>query len=393
MKLSIKLKNPKKVIKISIISRYLLRQFLGPLAIGSLFFTFIIMVFYLKEVIRLAIEKNLGFFLIFELMFYSLGWTVSMTIPMAALLSTIMTIGRLNQESELIAMRSGGASFMQLFRPFFLFGLGTTLVMFFYSHIVIPFCFYQMATAINTINRSDPIAILTPGQFVSLGQSDKTRQVIYIGKKEKIQKKEKFFNIQIRKLTEISGTSRLTELIYAQEGEFLEEEKILRLYRGYIFSRNEDNLVRIDFNHGHFDINFNFTNLKKVGIGEHDFPAFHYKKLKNAILQYSAKKNLEEERLYLKALTELYKRYALPFATLVFVIIGFPLGISHARSGKGAGLGISIVIIFLYFALYLMSEGIAVNLKLIPPFIAANLANLTTLILGIFIFYKRTQPY
>ncbi|MCS6984433.1 MAG: LptF/LptG family permease [Leptospiraceae bacterium] len=383
--------------RISHIHRYLLRQFAPPFFIGTLFFTFIIMIFYLKEVIRVAIEKNLGIWLIFELMFYSLGWSLALTLPMAALLATIMAIGKLNNDSEIIAMRSGGASFWYLFRPFFGLGVVFTIVMLYYCHVVIPYCFYQMATIINTINRSDPSAILTPGQFVSLGQSQNSRQVIYIGSAKKIQKRQKYYNIQIRKITENEGISRLTELIFAQEGEIVQEKKgqqrFLRLFRGYIFSRQEKNFLRLDFSRGFLDINLNFARLARQGINEHDFPAFSYMKLKEAIKRYEGDSAEQSQRYYRKALTELYKRYSLPFASLVFFVLGFPLGISNRRSGKGAGFGISIIYIFLYFALYLMSEQLAANWQFLPPLLAAWLANVVTVAAALYIFYRRSRPY
>ncbi len=388
--------------RITIIGRYVFMHFIGPYIVAGLFFTFIIMVFYLKEVIRIAIEKKLSFLLVAELMFYSLGWTISMTLPMAALMAVIMAIGRLNGESELIAMRAGGITYPRIFRPFLIFGILMTVFMMFYSHVVIPFCYTQMATIMKTITRADPVAVITPGQFVTLGQSDKVKQVIYAGNRRETKRREILENIQIRKIAEVKGSSRLTELVIAREAEQIEKPgvdgetiKALRLYRGFIFSSNDTNtsFMRVDFSNGSLDVNLNLQTSLNTELNENEFAAFTMPQLKEAIEKYRGATSEKHRRFHLQARTEYHKRFSLPFATISFLILGFPLGISNRRSGKGMGFGISIVFIFVYFIFYLMADSLASSAKILPPLVAAWSANLVILLTGAWFFWKRTRSY
>ena len=46
---------------------------------------------------------------------------------------------------------------------------------------------------------------------------------------------------------------------------------------------------------------------------------------------------------------ELHRRYAIPFACIVFGLIGVPLGIQPRRSGRSYGFVFSILIILAYY--------------------------------------------
>ena len=63
---------------------------------------------------------------------------------------------------------------------------------------------------------------------------------------------------------------------------------------------------------------------------------------------------------------ELHKRYAIPFACIVFGLIGVPLGIQPRRSGRSYGFILSIFIILTYYISLTASEILAIR-KTFPP--------------------------
>ena len=56
--------------------------------------------------------------------------------------------------------------------------------------------------------------------------------------------------------------------------------------------------------------------------------------------------------------TELYQRFTIPLASLMFALIGAPLGIQPNRSSSSIGFGISIIIIFIYYTLMTLAGAI-----------------------------------
>lgn len=363
---------------------YLLRQFLPSLAVACAFFTFIVLVFFLKETIKHAVEKNLDFWVILELCWYALGWTLTLTIPMAFLLSTILTVGSLNSDSEIIAMRAGGITYPRILRPFLAVAIALCAFLIWFSNFVVPAFADNMENMRNFILTTDPIAAIQPGQFITLDKREGFVRKIYIEKsvKNKITPGETLENIQVRKIGEVGQIRQLTEIIVAKEGRKILKQttqgewvKALRLTKGYLFSTgNDGTFQRIDFSNGMFDLNIQepekIKKMKKID----DMRSLTLPQL---LASFEGVKNYPNaESLVRRAELELHKRFALAISVIVFVLMGFPLAIVNRRSGKGMGLGISVIFIFAYFALFLSADTFSVDRKIMPPWLAAHVANI-----------------
>lgn len=90
------------------------------------------------------------------------------------------------------------------------------------------------------------------------------------------------------------------------------------------------------------------------------------------------------------AIYELHKRVALPAATLVFVLVAFPLGVRNRRGGRGFGLTASVLLVMLYYILLMAGEYMAAAEKL-PPALGAWLPNLVLAVIagGLFLRVRR----
>ena len=81
---------------------------------------------------------------------------------------------------------------------------------------------------------------------------------------------------------------------------------------------------------------------------------------------------------------ELYQRFTVPMASLMFALIGAPLGIQPNRSSSSIGFGIS------YYTLMTLAGAIGQN-SFIPPVIAVWIPNIVTLIAGIYLIRKESK--
>jgi lipopolysaccharide export system permease protein len=83
----------------------------------------------------------------------------------------------------------------------------------------------------------------------------------------------------------------------------------------------------------------------------------------------------------------LYNKLAIPFASLVFALIGAPMGLRRPRSGNAMGLGLSIVLIFAYYIVWngagVMGQGGAIT-----PLVASWLANAIGLLSGLALLWR-----
>lgn len=385
-----------------ILSRYILRNFLPPFFVGLFFFTFTVLIFYLKEVIRSAVEKGIDPFMVLKLFVYSMGWTVGLTIPMSALMAAIMSIGQLNSDSEIIAMRAGGITYPRIFRPLLIFGFIVSGSLVWFNQQGIPFCLSEMEKITRQILQYDPTAVVEEGQFTRLDKESNMERHIYIEKLNNDKKSDRYgtmSNIQIRKTENVDGVFRLTELITAPEGKKILkknekglEVKALRLYHGYIFRSNKQDKTfqRIDFRDGHLDINIVEDDPNNQQVRPPSIQALNYDQLREEIKRHEPLESEEAQEKNRQLQLEMQKRIALPFATVAFVLLGFPLGIVNRRSGKGMGFGVSILFIFIYYVIFLSSDTLAVKKQTLDPVTAAWLANVVIVLIGGFIFLKRT---
>lgn len=384
------------------LDRYILKTFVGPFAAGFSFFTFILILFYLKEIIKSAVEKGIDLGMVLQLVLYSMGWTVGLTVPMATLMAVIMSVSGMNADSEVIAMRASGITYPRILRPYLYFGVVAFAVLVWFSQSVVPYSEKQMRTIMTQIKVYDPIAIIEPGQFTTLDKTGETERQIFIEEYETTSPESDevlMKNIQIRKTENVNGLFRLSELIVAARGRKIKKKnsqdnyvRAIRLYDGYVFTQDRKNntFQRIDFSNGSMDINIIEQDLSDIKADPNNISMMNYFRLSENIDRFKTAGSPEDKHRYRELMTEYHKRIALPFSTFAFLLLGFPLGIVNRRSGKGMGLGLSVIFIFIYFVFFLSADTLAAEKQIISPFLAAWAANFISFIAAAYLFLTRT---
>src|SRR5690554_1628734 len=115
-----------------IITRYILRELLGPFFFGLFLFSGILLGNIFVSLTQLAQNYNLPFSTVLRLLLYEVPRNVAYGTPMAMLLATLIGLGKMTGHSETIAMRAGGVSYFRLALPVLVTGLlvsGITIVL------------------------------------------------------------------------------------------------------------------------------------------------------------------------------------------------------------------------------------------------------------------------
>lgn len=86
-------------------------------------------------------------------------------------------------------------------------------------------------------------------------------------------------------------------------------------------------------------------------------------------------------------LVEIYKKYSIPFACVVFVLIGAPLGIITRRGGFGVAAGMSLGFFLLYWAFLIGGEKLA-DRELLSPFLSMWLSNILLSLAGLYMIFR-----
>jgi len=96
------------------------------------------------------------------------------------------------------------------------------------------------------------------------------------------------------------------------------------------------------------------------------------------------------ERTNKSLAVEVHKKYSIPVACLVFVIIGAPLGFMARRGGLAAGGGLSLGFFLLYWAFLIGGEDLA-DRQYISPFLAMWSANFVVGAAGLFLLWRAAK--
>jgi lipopolysaccharide export system permease protein len=162
------------------LDKLIIRAFIGPFA-ATFFITLLVLVMqFFWLYIDDFVGKGLGAPLILEFIWYQGAVLVPLALPLAILLSSLMTFGNLGESFELVAIKASGISLLRFMRPLFIVTTLICGVAFLFSNYVIPIANLKSRTLLADIVYAKPAFALNEGVFY-----DKMSGfAIKVGKKE-----------------------------------------------------------------------------------------------------------------------------------------------------------------------------------------------------------------
>lgn len=117
---------------------YMLRSYLGPFVFTFFISLFILLLQFLWKYIDDLVGKGLEWYIIAKLMFYASSTFVPLALPLAVLLSSLMTFGNMGEHYELVAMKAAGISLRKAMKPLIILSLVISVLAFLFSNYVLP---------------------------------------------------------------------------------------------------------------------------------------------------------------------------------------------------------------------------------------------------------------
>lgn len=405
-------------------------------------------VFLLQFLMKFAdrlVGKGLGTWVISKLIVYNLAWMVVLVGPMAVLVATLMAFGSMAQNNEVAILKASGVSLYKMMIPPL---LGSILLMYGliqFNNNIYPDANHAARILMHDISRKKPTLSLVPGVFSQevvnyailvraiaettneldqvtiYDRSDPGYLNVVTANHGKI-----YFSKDQRKLvmdlqngeihqTEMGNNETYQKLIFDEHrivmdaDQFSFQQTALGGQRGDRELGAGEMLVRVDslglirekyINEFDQKIEENFISdsSKVVSV----------RKLKESKLKYalftvddqikvtrnSIKSNLQRIEHNKKEINrywvEIHKKYSLPVACIVFILIGAPLGTMVRKGGFGVAAGISLVFFLIYWAFLIGGEKLA-DRGLFSPFWGMWSANIFLGILGIYLTIKSAK--
>jgi len=313
---------------------------------------------------------------ILRLLFFVSPSFLIFTIPMAFLLGTLLSFGRLSADSEITAFKASGMSLYQLFLPISLLSLSAYLFTTFLVFYGLPWGNRGFMATLYLIAQSKADIDIKERVFNDMFNG----LVVYVDK----------VPIQGKKMEGVliydERDKGKVNTIFAQEGFLVSnpesKEIILRLLNGDIHRFESKTRVYQKMKFDIYDLRLELgktfaawgARLKEYEMSSDEIN----QKIK--LMKILGQDTTSQE-------VELHKRYAIPFACIVFGLIGVPLGIQPRRSARSYGFILTIFIILAYYMSLTTSEILAIR-KIIPPFLAGWIPNLLFIGLGVYLLVK-----
>lgn len=120
------------------VHRLVIKAYMGPLAATFFIVLFILMMNFVWRYIDELTGKGLDFFTISELVVCATANMIPLGLPLALLLSSIMALGNLGENFELLAMKSSGMSIMRILKPLFIIVVLISVFSFYLTNNIVP---------------------------------------------------------------------------------------------------------------------------------------------------------------------------------------------------------------------------------------------------------------
>lgn len=327
-----------KPLRYTILDRYMITELAGPFSFGFAAFTLIFAATQLLAIGRLVSTEHAPLGAAVQVFLWSLPQYMSIVIPMALLLGTLLAIQRLSGESEIVAMKAGGISFMRMTLPLLVAGLLMSVVTFFVQERLAPYSADRVASIENNVilhtnifNRDVTVSAPLPGggRQVTIATSldPLTQALIHVT------------------LVQYDRNNAPTQIVFADRANFSEARWTLENASFYRFNPDGTLLAEPKVAEQQVELGENPTQIvNRIQLSD---PEQMSRKQIRSIVQSGQLTQLE----YRKYVTTYQEKLAQPFACFVFVLIAIPYGMRAARSGGGTsvGFGVAVAIVFVYY--------------------------------------------
>lgn len=391
------------------------------------------------------VGKGLDTWIIIQLIVYNLSWMIVLVVPMATLVSTLMAFGNLSQNNEITIMKSSGVSlYKMMLAPFFV-SIVIGYLLFLFNDDVLPDANHQAKLLMQDISRKKPTLSLEPGFF----SQEVSNYAILVRKiNEKTNDLEEVVIYDYTNPAKINVVTAHHGHIYfspdqsklimdLKNGEIHESDvNNTGIYRKIVFDKH-----RITMNADQFSFQqtasgirgereLSTTAMGKIvdslklikenfiaGLEKETNKYFYIDSTGNKKIS-TIRNSKTDKLLYVRILdqlksikniivanynrvdwskreigkyeVEIHKKFALPVACFVFMLIGAPLGIMVKRGGFGVAASISMFFFLLYWAFLIGGEKLAER-NIFSPFIGMWAANIFLTIVGIFLVIRTNK--
>ena len=366
----------------SLIQRYLAINFVPPFLLACGFFVTFLLTSQLFRLTSIVVNNGVELGAVFELFGHIAVSFLPMAVPLSALFATIITLSKLSEDSEIVAMRSFGLTKAKLFMPIITMGIVIAIAIFALNRNLIPYSKLLFRNTVIMLTSKGMTMNIQAGQFFT----DVPNVILFAeGVSDEGTKLRDIF------IQSMDGDD-VESVIFAEHGVIIKQEfdgigfPTLRLHL------TNGNIVRTSLDG---------KDNEKILFKEYDFPLvagggqpgfitkdsmLSNNQLWKQIKVQRDKKELDQNRIA-KMEIEYWSRWNTPFQVLVFIFLGFGLGIKKGRGKSRNTSVLGLIVLILYYAAFFSGVSLAQK-GIVPSWFVVFLPTLLACSFGIWNYRK-----
>ncbi len=325
----------------SIINRYVFKEMATPFVINLAFFLFVFLMAKILDIVNYIVNYNVGMSDVILMLIYSTPFSLQFVIPISIMIAVLLTLLRMFDDKEIIALKAGGYNIYGLLPPVFLFCLIGCLLTGYMTIYGIPWGRKSF----------EDLTYKVAADSFEIGLKERTFNdsfkglMLYVNK---INPKDKSL---INVFIEDKRTQNIISTVIAPSGKFFsEKEKLffrLRLYKGTINQVDHRKRSVNSINFDTYDINLDIK--KAFSGGRKD--SKHRGEMTLAEMRQYLKDDTNKNNTYYRTLMDYHKKLSIPVACLVFGLLAVPLGFQTTTTRRSYGLVLAFIFFLLYYLL------------------------------------------
>jgi lipopolysaccharide export system permease protein len=403
------------------IYRYILTEAAFSFLISFLFFFFIFFVNQLLLMAQEILTKHVPFHQVALLVLFSLPGVIAMSAPFASLVGTLMTVGRLSSDNEVLVMLSSGLSYRNVFIPAITVGIVISLLSFVANDILLPAGTLQFARLYRRILVSTPAleleansvkkfkdTVIVTGNVTGNAidnvlildrTSDGERRVIMANNAELKDAGKSGLSLDLgRAFIQSSKETAREDYDYASAGflrYWVPQEDLIHAVSS--ISPREMSSIDVfrEIRKKTADLNIRMNErqnkVSNLALSLEEAlragpPSESWNRRANHLTAFQrealALQSMRKDRSLSLYWLEFYKKFSIPFGAFSFIFLAVSLGLMAKRSGQTVGFIFGLIIAVVYWALLLGGQTMGIRLST-PPFWSMWLPNILALSVGL----------
>lgn len=358
---------------------YVLRNFTRYLALSLFVFTSLLVLLNFVQIVDHGALAGFSFYFLSAGILCLLPNIIGSSLPLAFLLATLLSLGQLSQDGEIVALRAGGFSFYQILSWVFGAAVFCSLLLLFLNNWAGP----------RALRRSTDYTRLMIERVTKIELKPRTFQqlsdwVLYAREVNNLSGSMRGV-IMLRRLNR-SGAPAFVTKLNASSGHYSMSRGRgleIELSDGQFSQtdcRDEDKLL-----YGRFD---SYRTMLPFFSGDGKERDLNHRELSTPDIFARLKAGLPNPLVESKYRIEAASRFALALAPLAFFLIGAPLGVALDKRGRSAGFALSLLIIFFYYGFTISGMVLARKYQALFPW-AVFAPSVLTILTGLWLWKKR----